>query len=230
VPVVARRGVELMLVVLGLAFVGAETDAVLLLAVWDLVALFYVVAGGVVLRVSGFRAAGPGPSPRADRWRRPLDVTFAAVAAATGLATAVVVAVGDLDDADAEAAIRLLGGVAIVLSWLLLHAGFARRYRSLYWLAGGLAFPTEAPSGAVPAAGTAASSGLVPAAVAESPPVRPRVVDFYYFAYSLATSFGATDVLVTTTRMRWNVTVHTVVAFFFNAAVVAFAINVFSSS
>ena len=42
---------------------------------------------------------------------------------------------------------------------------------------------------------------------------------------TIGTAFSVSDVLVTSTRLRWHVMVHSVVSFFYNAAVVAFALS-----
>ena len=88
------------------------------------------------------------------------------------------------------------------MSWMLLQAGYARRYSSIYRSAGGgLTFPsTEFPA----------------------------PVDFLYFAVTIGTAFSVSDVLVTNSRMRWHVMVHSTVSFFYNAAVVAFALSLFA--
>jgi uncharacterized membrane protein len=89
----------------------------------------------------------------------------------------------------------------MVMSWMLLQAGYARRYASIHRTSGGLTFPsTEYPS----------------------------PVDYLYFAVTIGTAFSVSDVLVTTSRMRWHVMVHSTVAFFYNAAVVAFALSLFA--
>ena len=44
----------------------------------------------------------------------------------------------------------------------------------------------------------------------------------------VGTAFSVSDVLVTTARMRWHVLVHSIISFFYNAAVVAFALSLFA--
>ena len=89
----------------------------------------------------------------------------------------------------------------MVMSWMLLQAGYARRYANIQRASGGLTFPsTEFPA----------------------------PVDYLYFAVTIGTAFSVSDVLVTTSRMRWHVMVHSTVDFFYNAAVVAFALSLFA--
>jgi uncharacterized membrane protein len=84
---------------------------------------------------------------------------------------------------------------------MLLQAGYARRYASMYVRGGGLTFPSTAD---------------------------PSAVDFLYFSVTIGTAFSVSDVLVTTARMRWHVLVHSTISFFYNAAVVAFALSMFA--
>jgi len=87
----------------------------------------------------------------------------------------------------------------MVMSWMLLQAGYARRYAALVKTGqGGLTFPRTD---------------------------NPAPVDYLYFAVTIGTAFSVSDVLVTSTRLRWHVMVHSVVSFFYNAAVVAFALS-----
>ncbi|MBM9467891.1 DUF1345 domain-containing protein [Nakamurella leprariae] len=188
--------------------VTADESAVLALALWNLLAFGYVVVGAVVVR----RAETTTSLVATGRVRRTIDVLFSVAAGLTGLGTGTVIAARDLDP-DVESALRALGVTTVLLSWMLMHAGFARRYRRLTAVHGGLRFPV--PDGY--------------ADVGPDAPPRP-VADFYYYAFTLGTAFGATDVQVTTSRMRWNSMMHSIIAFFFNAAVVAFAINVLAGS
>ncbi|GMA21198.1 DUF1345 domain-containing protein [Arsenicicoccus piscis] len=54
----------------------------------------------------------------------------------------------------------------------------------------------------------------------------PRPVDFVYLAFTLGSSFATSDVEITSRRMRFRVLLHSVLSFFYNAAVVALAISV----
>ena len=96
--------------------------------------------------------------------------------------------------------LNILGVIAMVVSWMLLQVGYARRYASIHRAVGdGLTFPHSLQF--------------------------PVPVDYLYFAVTIGTAFSVSDVLVTTARMRWHVMVHSVVSFFYNAAVVAFALS-----
>lgn len=57
----------------------------------------------------------------------------------------------------------------------------------------------------------------------------PRFADFLYLAVQVATTFGTSDVTVTTTRARTLVSVNSILAFTFNTVVVAMLVSVLIS-
>lgn len=190
---------EIALIVVGLAFVFvADDDELAYLAIWDLLAVIYVGIGAVILRRSRRTPVPVSAGPAKDRLR--FNFLFAMVASLIGFTVAVDIAVSDNPD-DYAILLNILGVVAMILSWMLLQAGYARRYAAMYRHAGGLIFP-ETPD--------------------------PSAVDFVYFAITIGTAFSVSDVLVTTARMRWHVLVHSTISFFYNAAVVAFALSMFA--
>ena len=191
---------ELALILVGLGFVFvADDDELAYLAVWDLLAVLYVGIGAVVLRRSR-RNPIPIVAAGATTARLRFNVLFAIVASLIGLSVAVDIAVSDNPD-DYAVLLNILGVVAMIMSWMLLQAGYARRYVGMFRRGGGLVFP-ETPE--------------------------PSAVDFVYFAVTIGTAFSVSDVLVTTARMRWHVLVHSTISFFYNAAVVAFALSMFA--
>jgi uncharacterized membrane protein len=98
------------------------------------------------------------------------------------------------------ALISVLGVWAMLLSWALLHWGFAQLYhRSFY--------------------------ASVPAPLRFPGTHQPRLVDFAYFAFTIGTSFATSDVETCTSRIRWKVTGHLVLAFFYNGLIVVLALN-----
>jgi uncharacterized membrane protein len=131
-------------------------------------------------------------------------VTVAAVCAAIASLAAIVV---ELSSAKAEGRL-LLPHVAFVIvtlvgSWLLLPTLFAEAYASLYYAgpqAGGLAFPGGEQT--------------------------PDYGDFMYFAITIAATSQTSDVGVTTRAMRRWVLAQSLLAFAFNTALLALAINI----
>ncbi|MBM7787312.1 DUF1345 domain-containing protein [Tenggerimyces flavus] len=92
--------------------------------------------------------------------------------------------------------------LAIVGSWVTLQTGFVVTYLRLYAETGGLEFPGED---------------------------EPNLIDFAYFAVSVGTTFGTTDVTVTQSRVRRQVLAHGVLAFFFNTLILAAAVTFVAS-
>lgn len=190
---------EIALILVGLGFVFvADEDELVYLAVWDLLAVLYVGIGAAVLRRSRRAPTPVSAGPSTHRLR--FNFLFALVASLIGFTVAVDIAVSENPD-DYAILLNILGVVAMILSWMLLQAGYARRYATMYRQAGGLTFP-DTPD--------------------------PSAVDFVYFAVTIGTAFSVSDVLVTTARMRWHVLVHSIISFFYNAAVVAFALSLFA--
>lgn len=90
-----------------------------------------------------------------------------------------------------------------VLGWFLLHLSYARHYERLDSLHGpAFSFP-EAKD--------------------------PVSTDYVYFAMMIGTSFAVSGVTVTSRRLRWTVTIHSVLAFFYNAIVMAIAFKIITS-
>ncbi len=195
------RLTEIALILVGLGFIViSDDDELAYLAIWDLLALSYIGLGVIVLRRTRKRPPRTQAQvPPAERFR--FNFAFSIVASLIGFSVAIDIATSDNPD-DYAILLNILGVIAMVMSWMLLQVGYARRYSSIYRAAGGgLTFPdTEFPA----------------------------PVDYLYFAVTIGTAFSVSDVLVTTARMRWHVMVHSVVSFFYNAAVVAFALSLFA--
>jgi uncharacterized membrane protein len=97
-----------------------------------------------------------------------------------------------------------LAACTIVLSWVFIQVIFAFHYAHEFYgegrgRGGGLAFPNDN---------------------------RPDYWDFVYFSFVIGMTFQVSDVQVTSKRVRKTVVAHGVVAFFFNVAVLALAVNI----
>lgn len=91
----------------------------------------------------------------------------------------------------------------VMLSWALIHTTFALHYAHEYYgdgvgKGGGLIFPHDP---------------------------EPDYFDFVYFAFSIGTSTEASDVAISARRIRRTVTLHGIVAFFFNVTVLALTVG-----
>jgi uncharacterized membrane protein len=103
-----------------------------------------------------------------------------------------------------------LAAVTILLSWLVTQVVFTFHYAHEFYrpddnaekLAGGLEFPKDGS---------------------------PDYWDFFYFATSIGAASQTSDVAIRTKALRRLVTLHAVISFFFNTAVLALAINIGAS-
>jgi uncharacterized membrane protein len=209
------RVTELGLVALGIGFAFFSETAgsdLAYLAGWDVLVVCYLATGFAVARHRRTRADPARPGDGLGRLLSSARLSFGFTIAVS------LIGILSLDSALSYGGnvpygkeIRFSGGFAIVAAWLLLHAGYAAFYASRY-------YEGEAVGGA--AGGPRVRGGL------EFPHcTAPMATDFLYFAFTVGTSFAVSDVNVTTQAMRWHVMVHSVLAFFYNAVVLAAAIG-----
>ena len=100
-----------------------------------------------------------------------------------------------------------LGIGAIALGWFLVHTIYTFRYAHLYYHdddddgepEGGLKFPGDE---------------------------EPSDFDFAYFSFCIGTAFAVSDVEVTTTVVRREVLMHSIISFAYNSVIVGMVINV----
>ena len=98
-----------------------------------------------------------------------------------------------------------LAGVTIICSWFTVHTSFALHYAHEYYMR---ASRTDVPCLQFPGSGP------------------PNYVDFLYFAFVLGTTSQTSDVAISTHRMRRLALTHGVIAFFFNATLLALVVNI----
>lgn len=162
---------------------------------WCAGVLFYLTAA---LR-TGFAMS----SEQVRRRAAALDEGKNAVLAAT--LTATIVSLGavvvDLAGARGSQMAAWAGALAVAtvsLSWTLVHVLFAHRYAHEQELRGGLSFPGNE---------------------------HPDFGEFLYFAFTIGMTAQVSDATTNSGAMRRLVLVHALVAFVFNAAVLATAVN-----
>lgn len=194
---------------LGFIFLAAgERSHARYLTAWDLVAGIYLLTGVLVMRRRRRERVAPVSERDVGAWLRPLSgprFEFATILAASlaGLTSAGAV----LYYAGSKVGVlQVVGAVAIILAWVLLHAGYGRFYAGLYYE--GIAAQGGSPELEFPHSG------------------EPTADDFLYFSFTLGTSFAVSDVTVTTPSMRWHVMMHSVLCFFYNAVVLALAVGI----
>lgn len=105
--------------------------------------------------------------------------------------------------------LTLLAAATILLSWLVTQVVFTFHYAHEHYRpeaenapAGGLIFPEER---------------------------KPDYWDFFYFATSIGAASQTSDVSIRSKHLRRLVTLHAIISFFFNATVLALAINIGAS-
>jgi uncharacterized membrane protein len=177
-----------------------------LLLAWDLAAAIYV--GFALLMM--LRSTVEDCRARAELYDQSDWVIMAVViaCAAAGFA-AIFVELADIKAGPAPLTIGLLvTGVTVGLSWTFTHVLFTLHYANVYYrphkhgTPGGLDFPGERA---------------------------PDYRDFLYYAFVIGCAAQTGDVATTSTEMRLITLVHGVVAFAFNTAILALAINVGAS-
>lgn len=99
------------------------------------------------------------------------------------------------------AANTVLTGTTILLSWLFVHMLFAHEYAHEYWRSdGGIEFP--------------GGDGT------------PEYSEFLYFAFTIGMTAQVSDVTTDSPAIRKVVLLHALVAFAFNAVILATAVNI----
>ncbi len=192
--------VESVIVLTSVAYVASGSLTVLI--IWESVAAVYLLVSFVVSRrrsLAGKNEAGRTGTLATLAWVLPLAASLVGITAAVH-----VLVVRGLDDpAPGQGTVlAVAASLAIILSWHMLHTGFAQIY-----VASWDRHPDEP--------GLAFASDRT-----------PTFADFLYFSFTIGTSFATSDVTVSSSRMRWTVLVHSIASFFYNALVVAVAFQV----
>jgi uncharacterized membrane protein len=196
--------------VLAAAF-GAAVMILLLALPWRMPTrvLFGWDAGVLLYLVLIWRVAANAP---VERIRYRAAVTDEGAVALLLLTTAAAVAslaavIAELGHSPGPLQI-ILGVGTVLLSWAFMHAIFALHYAHEFYgegrdhLIGGLIFPGDED---------------------------PDYWDFLYYSLVVAMTAQVSDVQITSKTIRRLTTVHGVVSFFFNVAVLALGINIVSS-
>jgi uncharacterized membrane protein len=127
------------------------------------------------------------------------SVLVASVAAAIASLGAVVVDLAAVRGSPGATGAAALAAVTVLLSWTFVQVLFASHYAHEYWLAGG---GLEFPGGE-----------------------RPDHAEFLYFAFVVGMTCQVSDVTTSSAPMRRLVLLHALVAFGFNAVILAAAVN-----
>jgi uncharacterized membrane protein len=128
------------------------------------------------------------------------------VAATLASFAAIIALLGGEEKSDA--ALLSLSAATILLSWFFIHTIFAFHYAHQYYgerhaKKSGLSFPEEDS---------------------------PDYLDFVYFSFVIGMTFQVSDVATASRPIRRTVLAHSIVAFFFNVALMALMVNIAASA
>jgi uncharacterized membrane protein len=105
----------------------------------------------------------------------------------------------------------LLAIAAVIVSWWLLHTIFTLKYAHQY-------YDTDTDDGKAKPGGGLEFPGNE----------EPDYLDFVYFSFVLGMTFQVSDVVITSKHIRRQATVHGLLSFAYNTAILALSINVIS--
>jgi uncharacterized membrane protein len=176
---------------------------------WDVFAI-----SQIVLVLLAYARATPQQLPDLLRHtgtrRRAANLWSAGEGPGTAVTLAVIALVGAVVlprisgvDAGGRLAETLVIASGVILSWIVVVVSFTVFYARRAIQHGGLEFPGGDPE--------------------------QGWVDYLYFALSVSSTFGTTDVTVTTTRMRRSVLSHAAIAFVFNTVILAILVGAVAS-
>lgn len=177
------------------------------------------VAGVTLFLVLTVLVIADAPPERVRRRARLLDqrrwVILAIIVVAAGaslLALGFTLQKEPQETAAALATRIILAGLTVIASWTVTHTMFALHYAHHYY-------------GDGPAPGDDDRGGLVfPGGEA------PDYWDFVYFAFVVGMTCQVSDVQVTSRAMRRMTLIHGILSFFFNAVILALAVNLLAGS
>ncbi|MGH1549840.1 DUF1345 domain-containing protein [Leifsonia poae] len=206
VNIAAQVALVLLGVVVGVAPSAEETLALLLW--WCSLALAYVIAVAIAVTIVSRSRRPPSASSTSrllvGRVSGFVATSCTVLASLCGIAGAAQVRFNYSFGPD-EVAATIAGIAAMLLSWVLLHWGYAQAYLRRH---------RRSPEPALSLPGTE----------------HPRLSDFVYVAFTVGTTFAASDAKILSPRVRWTVVQHSVLSFFYNGAIIVLALNTLTAS
>jgi uncharacterized membrane protein len=181
-------------------FVTDWRFATRLLTGWDVAVALYLALAFHVCARSDVRRIRRNAA-RQDEGQ--LTILTCTVAAALASLAAIFAELGMLAGAARPRSHLVLAAATILLSWAFIHMMFALHYAHEFYdeTAGqGMSFPGGDP--------------------------HPDYLDFLYFSFVIGMTSQVSDVAITSKLIRRTATVHGIVSFLFNAALLALTINI----
>ena len=177
---------------------------------WDIgVVFFLALTAAVVANITPERLRSRASLQDSKMW---IILVIAVVAAAASLGALTFVMQKDGQPGGSSLPARIVvASFTLAISWIFVHTTFAIRYAHYFYgdpepkgrRRGGLAFP-----------------GIE----------NPDFWDFAYYSFVVGMTCQVSDVQVTSRAMRRLTLAHGVLSFFFNAGVLALAVNIFASA
>jgi uncharacterized membrane protein len=189
-------------VIAAAALVWLATSQLWALLLWEALAVTYLVAGIAVVWSGSSERSGSSHSARmvaSLSWVLPF---FASVVGIYAAVTALSTRPSAGEAMNDSVILAIAASVGVVVSWMLLHVGFAEMYQSLDEA------DERAPGIEFPGIDTAA------------------FFNYLYFSFTVGTAFATSDARVLTLRLRRVVFIHSIVSFLYNAVLIAAAIQV----
>ena len=174
-----------------------------LLVGWDIFAAFYLVLVFTMILRSGVRHI------RLNAVRQDDGRFLILLVTALGAFASIAAIVSELGASNRSASGLVLATVTIVLSWAAVHTGFSLHYAHEYYRGakpGGLQFPSGDQH------------------------EDADYWDFVYFSFVIGMTAQVSDVGITDKIIRRTATVHGIISFVFNTALVALMVNIAASA
>jgi uncharacterized membrane protein len=195
------------LIVAGILFVVTDWRvATKLLFGWDIaVGLYLVLAAVLVARSDVHRLKRRA----ANQDEGNIAILFLVVAAAIASLAAIFAELGTQAGQARQPGQLILATATVVLSWAFIHSIFALHYAHEYYgegrdrQIGGMSFPDDN---------------------------EPDYWDFAYFAFTIGMCAQVSDVTVSSKTIRRTVLTQSIIAFLFNAALLALTVNIAASA
>jgi uncharacterized membrane protein len=180
--------------------------AVRVLVGWDIMVALYLVLALHMMAVADVRHIRRRARLQDEGQYTILSLTATAALASLG---AIVAILGMSGASERQPIHLLLGILTILLSWSFTHIMFALHYAHEFYdenggRGGGLLFPGDLKE--------------------------PDYWDFLYFSFVIGMTNQVSDVAITCRPIRHTVSVHAIISFFFNVALLALTINIAASA
>ena len=144
-------------------------------------------------------------SPDDIAWQTRWGWVFPVIAGTMGAYSALLAVFAESFTDQTQPWLTIMAVLGVILAWILVHAGFAQFYQVLDATttgkdAIGLEFPGDNS---------------------------PVTINYLYFSFTIGTTFSTSDAHVGSIRIRKVVILNSVLSFFYNALVIAIALQVF---